>query len=76
MSIVFLMATILEYLQTPNKLVGIILAMLGFAFSILAKKITKVARKTDSPKSNDPIYLIVLALSLVLMLVGLIITIF
>ena len=39
MSIVFLMATILEYLQTPNKLVGIILAMLGFAFSILAKKL-------------------------------------
>lgn len=76
MSVVFLMATILEYLQTPNKLVGIILAMLGFAFSILAKKITKVARKTDNPKSNDPIYLIVLALSLVLMLVGLIITIF
>ena len=52
MSIVFLMATILEYLQTPNKLVGIILAMLGFAFSILAKKITKVARKTDNQKSN------------------------
>ena len=71
-----LLATLLEFLQTPNKLVGIILATIGFAFCILAKKITKVARKTDKPASNDPIYLIVLSLSLVLILVGLIISIF
>ena len=71
-----ILATLIEFLSTPNKLVGIILAMLGFAFSILAKKITKVARKVDNPASNDPIYLIVLAFSLVMMMVGLIVTIF
>ena len=71
-----ILATLIEFLSTPNKLVGIILAMLGFAFSILAKKITKVARKVDNPSSNDPISLIVLSISLVMILIGLIITIF
>lgn len=68
-------ATLLEFLQTPNKLVGIILAALGFALSILAKKITKVARKTDNPSNKDPIYLILLAVALCVILIGLIITI-
>ena len=67
--------TLLEFLQTPNKLVGIILAALGFALYILKKKITKVARKTDNPSNKDPIYLILLAIALCLILVGLIITI-
>lgn len=71
-----MLATLLEFLQTPNKIVGIVLATLGFAFTILAKKITKVARKVDTPSKNDPIYLIVLAISLCLILVGFIITIF
>ena len=69
-------STIIDFLSTPNKLVGIILAMLGFALAILAKKITKVARKSDKVAGNDPIYLIMLAVSLCLILVGLIITIF
>lgn len=69
-------ATLLEFLQTPNKLVGIIIAALGFALSLLAKKITKVARKSETVDSKDPIYLILLASSLCLILVGLILTIF
>ena len=67
---------LLEFLQTPNKLVGMILAALGLAFALLAKKITKVARKTDKPSKSDPIYVIILAISLCVVLVGLIITIF
>ena len=31
-----MLATLLEFLQTPNKIVGIVLATLGFAFTILA----------------------------------------
>ena len=68
--------TLIEFLSTPNKLVGIIIAALGFALSILAKKITRVARKSDEVRDNDPIYLILLAISLCLILVGLIVTIF
>lgn len=69
-------STLLEFLQTPNKLVGIIIAALGFALSILARKITKVARKSDTVSSKDPIYLIMLAISLCLIMVGFILTIF
>lgn len=67
---------ILEYLTTPNKIVGIILATLGFALSLLAKRITKVARKSDKVKDNDPLYLILLGISLVLILVGFVLTVF
>lgn len=73
---IVLQATLIEFLSTPNKLVGIILAILGFALSILAKNITKVARKTDSPSNKDPLYLILLAFALCLIMVGMIITIF
>ncbi len=69
-------ATLVEFLSTPNKLVGIILAILGFALSILAKNITKVARKTDTVSSKDPLYLILLAVALCLIMVGMIVTIF
>ena len=55
---------------------GIIIAALGFALSILAKKITKVARKTETVSNKDPLYLILLAISLCLIMVGLILTIF
>ena len=68
--------TLIEFLSTPNKLVGVIIAALGFALSILAKKITRVARKSDEVSDNDPIYLILLAMALCLILVGLIVTIF
>lgn len=68
--------TLLEFLTTPNKLVGIIIAALGFALSILAKKITRVARKSDEVSDKDPIYLIMLGFALCLIMVGLIITIF
>lgn len=68
--------TLIEFLTTPNKLVGIIIAALGFALSILAKKITRVARKSDEVSDKDPIYLIMLGFALCMIMVGLIITIF
>ena len=68
--------TLMEFLTTPNKLVGIIIAALGFALSILAKKITRIARKSDEVSDKDPIYLIMLGFALCMIMVGLIITIF
>ena len=68
--------TLIEFLTTPNKLVGIIIAALGFALSILAKKITRIARKSDEVSDKDPIYLIMRGFALCMIMVGLIITIF
>ncbi len=68
--------TLLEFLQIPNVIVGLILAMLGLALSILAKKITKVVRRVDKVSEKDPIYYCLLGFALCLILVGLILTIF
>lgn len=68
--------TLLEFLQIPNVIVGLILAMLGLALSILAKKITKVIRRVDKVSEKDPIYYCLLGFALCLILVGLILTIF
>lgn len=68
--------TLLEFLQSPNVIPGLILAMLGLALSILAKKITKVVRRVDKVSEKDPIYYCLLGFALCLILVGLILTIF
>ena len=68
--------TLLEFLQIPNVIVGLILTMLGLALSILAKKITKVVRRVDKVSEKDPIYYCLLGFALCLILVGLILTIF
>lgn len=68
--------TLLEFLQIPNVIVGLILAMLGLALSTLAKKITKVVRRVDKVSEKDPIYYCLLGFALCLILVGLILTIF
>ena len=67
--------TLLEFLQTPHKLVGMIVAALGLALAVLAKKITKVYRK-QKPSSSDPLYLILLGVALCMIMVGFIFTIF
>ena len=67
--------TLLEFLKTPNKLAGMIVAALGLALAVLAKKITKVARKRK-PSASDPLYLILLGIALCMILVGFILTIF
>ena len=68
--------TLLEFLQQPNKIVGMVIAALGLAIAVLARKITKVSRKVDKPSSKDPLYLFLLGVALCLILVGLIFTIF
>ena len=64
-----------ERLSQANVLTGIILAILGFALVFLAKKITRIARKTVDVKDNDPIYLTCKLVALIMILVALILTI-
>ncbi len=67
--------TLLEFLQTPNKLAGMVVAALGLALAVLSRKIAKVARK-QKPAANDPLYLSLLGIALCMIMVGLIMTIF
>lgn len=66
---------LVERLSMQNVLTGIILAILGFALVFLAKKITRICRKTTEIKDNDPIYLGCKLVALVMILIALILTI-
>lgn len=75
MNTIFLCVSLVERFSQVNVLVGLGLAMVGFALSILAKKITIFKRKEDTIDDNDKLYIFLKALGLVILLVSLIILI-
>jgi Na+/H+ antiporter NhaD/arsenite permease-like protein len=72
--------TFLIRLQKPHVITGLILAILGLATILLAKRIASVARKEqdrDKPiESNNRVLIIVKVLGLTMLLVSLIIMVF
>ena len=67
-------------IQKPHVIVGLILAVLGFATILLAKRIASVARRQENKNipvdGNNKVYILLKALGLVMLLVALIILIF
>lgn len=57
-------------LSNPLYVVAIILASLGLACALIAKKVTKLVRKTDEVKSDDKLLLILKLAGLALILLG------
>lgn len=70
-----LLDTLVEFLSTGYRIVGLVLAALGLAVALLAKRITKAIRKSDTVASDDKIYIGLLAFSLCLLLAGLLVSI-
>ncbi len=72
------LTSLIDRIQKPHVITGLILAILGFAIVLLAKRIAMVARKDKSkPVENDnKLYITLKALGLVMLLVALIIMIF
>lgn len=66
---------ILQRLTQPNVLTGIILLVIGVLAALLAKKITKLIRKSDKIEPNDRIFLVIKAFALVVILAALIVMI-
>lgn len=64
--------TFKEFIQRGNVILGIVLAILGVGFWLLAKSIAHTVRKTDDIKPNDAILIGVKVFGLVLVLVGMI----
>ncbi|MEG1751961.1 MAG: hypothetical protein RR140_02840 [Clostridia bacterium] len=71
-----LLETLGETLKNINVIIGLILAILGLAVLLLARKITKKIRKEKNIEKMDNLYLIIMAFALVLVVAGLIITVF
>lgn len=67
-------------IQKTHVIVGLVLAALGFATILLAKRIASVARKEELRNlpvdGNNKVYLILKAAGLVMLLVALIILVF
>ena len=67
-------------IQKPHVVVGLILAILGFATILLARRIASVARREENknkPVENDnKVYILIKAFGLVMLLVALIILVF
>ncbi len=57
----------------PNVLVGILLAVIGLACAILAKRVAKAIRKTDKVEEGDKYVLAFKIVGLILMLVALVV---
>ena len=70
-----LAVTFVEFIQRPNVIIGIVLAVLGIALAILARRITRAIRKTKDVQNNDNVLIGFKVAGLVLILVGFILMI-
>lgn len=67
--------TLVEFLQRPNVLVAIFLAVIGIALAILSRRITRSVRKTKDIADNDGLLVGLKITGLVMILIGLILMI-
>lgn len=67
-------------IQKPHVMIGLILAVIGFAIILLARRVATVARKEElrslPVENNNKVYITLKALGLVMLLVALIIMVF
>lgn len=68
--------TIIDKLHIPMYLSGIILAIVGLSLGILAKRITRVVRKSNTVENNDRILISLKLVGLILLFLALILLIF
>ncbi len=70
-----LLENFVDVISRANVIAGIILAAVGLALTLLAKKITRIARKKQDIDEADKLYLALKGLALVMILVALIVMI-
>lgn len=70
-----LLENFVDVISRVNVIAGIILAAVGLALTLLAKKITRIARKKQDIDEADKLYLALKGLALVMILVALIVMI-
>ncbi len=71
-----LLESFAKVISDPIYIISIILAALGIACALIAKKITKVVRKTEEVKPDDKLYLMLKLAGLGLILIGFILLVF
>ncbi len=80
MNYLFLLSTLTDRLAKTHVIVGLCLAILGFALSLLARRIASVCRPEDQRKlpveNSNKVYIMLKGFGLVFLLVALIIMMF
>ncbi len=69
----FLFESPLEFLLRYTVIAGVIVAIIGLALCLIAKRITMAVRKSDDVSKNDKVYRSVLFTGIALILIGMII---
>ena len=64
-----------DYFLKTERLIGFGLIILGIALAMLAKRLTRVVKKKYDIQNNDPTYIKILTVSLIMILVGMIVAI-
>ncbi|MCI6860201.1 MAG: hypothetical protein MR862_03480 [Clostridia bacterium] len=67
--------TLVEFLQRPNVLVAIFLAVVGITLAILSRRIARAVRKTKDIPDNDGLLVGLKITGLVMIMIGLILMI-
>ena len=62
--------SLIQFISKPLIAVGLILIVIGLATVVLAKRITRVARQSNSVSNSDRLYVFLKILGLVLILAG------
>ena len=75
MNIAFLMVPLLERLSQVNVIIGIVLAAMGIAIAILARRIACAARKTNKVPNDDSIMIATRVIGLIFIVVALVVMI-
>ena len=80
MNTLFLLSTLTDRITKTHIIVGLVLAILGFALTLLARRIASVARPKEDRnlpvENSNRVYLLIKGLGLVFLLVALIIMMF
>jgi len=64
--------TFKEFIKNVNVMAGIVLAIVGLAFCLMAMNITQAVRKTKQIKPNDTLLIGLKVASLVILLLGMV----
>lgn len=68
--------SILNRLQLPNVIMGIVFAVVGIAFATLAKRIARIVRKKNDIPDDDKVMITLKVIGLVCLFIALLVLVF
>jgi len=67
--------TIMEYLSQTTVIIGVSLLVIGLAIAMLAKRITRIARKSNDIQEDDRLLLFLRVIGLLFVICGFVVSV-